>query len=391
MKKQNPQNPQKSEQQQPLKVLHLISSRGLYGAERIILNLIGSTDRTRFIPSLALLQVEGYPNMELIEAVQAKGAQGHVITCRKWVDLEAVGQTRELIRRENIALVHCHEMKGRLYGLLAAMGTPARLITTNHNWIRSDVLVTCFESLDAFYIRFFPKIVAVSPEVRQLMRRYLTPAKKMQVIINGIDMQEFRKDQQAREKIRREFHIAPETQLIGAFGRISPEKGQKYFLAAAAQVLKVFPEARFLIVGDGFQGEEMREYTVALGISKAVIFAGFRSDVAALYSALDIFVLPSLLEGTPMALLEAMATELPVIASDVGGVGRIIRHGENGLLVPSADANALAAEIRKLLTDDMTKATQLAKNAVLTVEARYSARKMSEDYMVIYDQLLSWS
>ena len=294
MTKQNRQN---IGEQQPLNVLHLISSRGLYGAERIILNLIGATDRRRFIPSLALLQAEGYPNMELIEAAGTKNAQGHVITCQKWIDIEAVRQTRKLIRRENIALVHCHEMKGRLYGLLAAIGTPARLITTNHNWIRSDFLVTCFESLDAFYIRFFPKIVAVSPEVRQLMRRYLTPDKKMQVIINGIDTQEFRKDTEARDRIRREFNIAPKTPLIGAFGRISPEKGQRYFLAAAAQVLNIFPEARFILVGDGFQGEEMRQYAVELGISDAVIFAGFRSDVAALYSALDIFVLPSLLEG----------------------------------------------------------------------------------------------
>ncbi|WPD24058.1 MAG: glycosyltransferase [Candidatus Electrothrix scaldis] len=380
-------NTQNTGQQQPLNVLHLISSRGLYGAERIILNLIGATDRSRFTPSIALLQAEGYPNMELINAAQAKDAQGHVITCRRWIDLEAVRQTRELIRRENIALVHCHEMKGRLYGLLSAMGTPARLITTNHNWIRSDFLVTCFESLDAFYIRFFPKIVAVSPEVRQLMRRYLTPARKMQVIINGIDMQEFRKDQGAREKIRGEFHLDPETPLIGVFGRISPEKGQKYFLAAAAQVLKIFPAARFILVGDGFQGEEMRQYAVELGISDAVIFAGFRLDVAAFYSALDIFVLPSLLEGTPMALLEAMSTQLPVIASEVGGVGRIIRNKENGLLVPPAAAEELAFAMLRLLRHP-EEADKLAVDALATIAERYSAKKMTDAYMHLYTELV---
>ncbi len=384
MTKQNTQN---AGEQPPSNVLHLISSRGLYGAERIILNLIGATDRRRFIPSLALLQAADYPNMELIKAAQAKNTQGHVITCRKWIDTEAVRQTRQLIRRENIALVHCHEMKGRLYGLLAAMGTPARLITTNHNWIRSDFLVTCFESLDAFYIRFFPKIVAVSPEVRQLMRRHLTPDKKMQVIINGIDMQEFRQDPESRDKIRREFKIAPKTPLIGAFGRISPEKGQRYFLAAAAQVLKVFPEARFILVGDGFQGEEMRQYTVELGISDAVIFAGFRPDVAAFYSALDIFVLPSLLEGTPMALLEAMSTQLPVIASEVGGVGRIIRAKENGLLAPSAHAEELASAMLWLLRHP-EEAERMAANALATIAERYSANKMTDAYMELYTELI---
>ncbi|MCI5133455.1 MAG: glycosyltransferase family 1 protein, partial [Candidatus Electrothrix sp. EH2] len=238
---------------------------------------------------------------------------------------------------------------------------------------------------DAFYIRFFPKIVAVSPEVRQLMRRYLIPAKKMQVIINGIDMQEFRKDAEERNRIRGEFYIAPETPLIGVFGRISPEKGQKYFLAAAAQVLKVFPEAQFILVGDGFQGDEMRQYAVELGISDRVIFAGFRPNIAAFYSALDIFVLPSLLEGTPMALLEAMSTELPVVASNVGGVGRIIRDEENGLLVPPADADELATGIRRLL-EDSAWAARLAKNGFYTVESSYSAQKMAEEYMNLYDE-----
>ena len=384
MKKQNTQN---TEQQQPLKVLHLISSRGLYGAERIILNLISATDRSRFTPSLALLQTADYPNMELIEAAQEKNAQEHVITCRKWIDLEAVRQTRELIRRENIAIVHCHEMKGRLYGLLAVRGTPARLITTNHNWIRSDFLVTCFESLDAFYIRFFPKIVAVSPEVRQLMRRYLTPDKKIQVIINGIDMQEFRKNTAARNKIRREFNIAPETPLIGVFGRISPEKGQKYFIAAAAQVLKVLPEAHFLIVGDGFQSEEMQQYVAELGISEMVLFAGFRPNVAEFYSALDIFVLPSLLEGTPMALLEAMSTELPVIASEVGGVGRIIQDKENGLLVPPADAEELASAMLRLL-QHLEEGDRMAVNGFATIAEKYSAKKMTDAYMRLYIELV---
>jgi glycosyltransferase involved in cell wall biosynthesis len=381
------QNRQNTGEQQPLNVLHLISSRGLYGAERIILNLISATDRSRFTPSIALLQAADYPNMELIEAAQAKNAQGHVITCRKWIDIEAVRQTRERIRQENIALVHCHEMKGRLYGLFAAMGTPARLITTNHNWIRSDFLVTCFESLDAFYIRFFPKIVAVSPEVRQLMRRYLTPDKKMRVIINGIDMQEFRRDAEARNRIRREFKIAPKTPLIGAFGRISPEKGQKYFLAAAAQVLKAFPDARFILVGDGVQGEEMRLHAVELGISDAVIFAGFRPNVAAFYSALDIFILPSLLEGTPMALLEAMSTQLPVIASEVGGVGRIVQNEKNGLLVPPANAEELASAMIRLLRHP-EEADRMAVDALTTIAERYSAKKMTDAYMNLYTELV---
>ena len=370
-----------------VKVLHLISSRGLYGAERIVVNLTAATDRERFTPSLALLQAAGKPNTELIEAIEEKQAKTHVVPSRRWIDLDAVRQIKQLVREEGIDLIHCHEMKGRLYGLLAARGTKARAMTTHHNWIRSDFLVTCFENFDGFYLRFFPKIVAVSQEVRQLMHRYLISDKKIEVIINGIDMQEFRRDQAARERIRQEFGIAPETPLIGTFGRLSPEKGQKHLITAAEQVLKTCPEARFLLVGDGFQGEEMREYAASLGIAEQVIFAGFRKDVAQLYSALDIFVLPSLLEGTPMALLEAMATALPAISSEVGGVGRIIEDGVNGLLVPPAEPEQLAAAILRLVKD-RAEAERLAKQALVTIAERYSAQRMAEAYMQVYEELL---
>ncbi|MCI5144430.1 MAG: hypothetical protein D3923_02640, partial [Candidatus Electrothrix sp. AR3] len=129
----------------PLKVLHLISSRGLYGAERIIINLTAATDHRRFIPHLALLRTEAFPNIELIEAVREKQAVPHVILCQKWLDREALRKIKQLIQEEEIDIVHCHEMKGRLYGLLATIGLKTRLITTNHNWIRSSFLVTCFE------------------------------------------------------------------------------------------------------------------------------------------------------------------------------------------------------------------------------------------------------
>ncbi len=372
----------------PPKVLHLINSRGLYGAERVLVNLIAATDRQRYSPQFCLLRTMSCPNQELLDAVTSKQVQPYVIPCRRWIDLAAVRQLKKLLKEERIDIIHSHGMKARLYGLLAAPGIPVRTITTHHNWIRSSLIETCFELLDAFYIRFYPKIVAVSPEVQQHMQRYLIPKKNTQVIINGVNMLEFRKNHTDRVRIRDEFSIAPETPLIGAIGRISPEKGQKFFIEATAQVLKSYPKACFVLVGDGGQSEEMRAYAEALGIARNVIFTGFRTDIAGWYSALDIFVLPSLLEGTPMALLEAMSTGVPVVATDVGGVGHIVQDEKNGLLVPSANADKLATGIKRLLTDS-TWMTQLAKNGLSTVASRYSAEKMAENYMTLYDEVAS--
>ncbi len=370
----------------PLKVLHLISSRGLYGAERIVLNLTAAVDRRRFTSHLALLQTEAYPNSDFIRAAEEKGAATHIIPCRRWVDPEALRRTQQVIKEKGIDIVHCHEMKGRLYGLFAAKGTPARLITTNHNWIRSGFLVACFETLDAFYIRFFPKIVAVSREVHQVMRCYFISSEKIRVVINGINMHEFQRDKSAGEKIRKKFGLDEDVPLIGAVGRVSPEKGHKYFITAAGEVLASFPRARFIIVGEGFQSEEMKIHAARLGIRDRIIFSGFSENIAACYSALDVFVLPSLIEGTPMALLEAMSAELPVIASRVGGIERIIRNEENGLLVSPANAQEAAAAIIRLLQDPV-KGKKMAKNAWETVAERYSARKMTDAYMKLYTEL----
>ena len=201
-------------------------------------------------------------------------------------------------------------------------------------------------------------------------------------------MNEFRQDKVAGNMVRNELGIDQKIPLIGAFGRISPEKGQKYFIAAAVRVLKVFPESRFLIVGDGFQREAMKEYAADLGISDNVIFAGFRKDISEFHSALDLFVLPSILEGTPMALLEAMSAESPVIATRVGGVGRIIQNGINGLLVSPANSKELAETIIKLLKNP-AKANHLAQNALRTISEKYSSKKMADEYMKKYIELTS--
>ncbi|MEZ4527995.1 MAG: glycosyltransferase family 4 protein [Desulfobacterales bacterium] len=378
----------KNRHSRPAKVLHLISSRGLYGAERIVINLSGAINQSRYLSHLGLLQSEKNPNRELVEAVREKRVQTHVIPCRRWLDLNAMRQIRKLIAREDIDIVHCHEMKGRLYGLVCTIGTKAKTVATNHNWIRSDFLVTCFESLDAFYIRFFPRIVAVSPEVKTLMQRYLIPKHRISVIINGIDMQGFRKNKAAGQRIRKEIGIPPEAILIGAIGRLSPEKGHRHFMEAAAQIAPAFPNARFLLVGDGPLREMLKTHALSLGLGERMIFAGFRKDIADCYCALDMFVLPSLLEGTPMSLLEAMSAQVPVIAARAGGVGRILTQGENGVLVSPGDSAELAAAISGLLQNP-AQARGLSANAFRTVLERYSAEKMARAYENIYAELLS--
>ncbi|MCW5198145.1 glycosyltransferase family 4 protein [Desulfobulbus sp. F3] len=367
----------------PIKVLHLISSRGLYGAERVIINLIAATDRSRVIPLLGLLQPKGCLLQEFVKAVRETTSVVHVIPCEKWIDRETIQTLILLIRKESVDIVHCHGMKGRLYGLIIATRTNIKLITTHHNWTGSDFRVSLFEIFDACYIRLFQKIIAVSPEVREMMLKLFIQDRKIQVIVNGIDENQFQKSEIKRRKIRGQFGINDDVTFIGTCGRISTEKGQKYFIEAVSHVVKTTNEVQFIIVGDGPQKSEMREYADMLGVSNKIIFAGFQSDVLSFYSALDIFILPSITEGTPMVLLEAMSCGLPVVATKVGGVVHIINNNEDGILVCPKESIELSSAIITLLKDK-EYAKHLSAKAMDRIKKYFSIKKMANEYMELY-------
>jgi glycosyltransferase involved in cell wall biosynthesis len=368
----------------PLKVLHLISSRGLYGAERVVINLTEAMDRQRFIPQVALLRNEGYPNIEFIEAF--KKTKVHVFPAKKWIDIKAIQSIKQLIIDEQFDIIHCHEMKGRLYALLCVCKRKNILITTHHNWIKNDFITSLFETFDAFYIRFFNRIIAVSYEVKNMLLKTMIPNEKIEVIINGIDTDHFKVNKDYRKKTRKELSVTDNIKLVGSFGRISYEKGHIYFVKAAIEVLKKNPNTKFLIIGNGPQEEEIKKYVLKQEASGSIFFLDFKENIKEYYSALDIFVLPSIIEGTPMALIEAMSVGIPVVAAKVGGVGNIIIHKENGMLVPPKDINQLSDAIIALLNDEkMSKF--LSKNASATVASSYSAKRMAMEYSNIYSKL----
>lgn len=372
----------------PMNILHLISSRGLYGAERVLINLVKHYDKRKITPYVALLRDSRAPAHELIEKVIQGGGREIVVPCRKWLDLKALNQVCASVRQHEIDLLHCHEMKGRLYGLFVSKRLYLPTLTTHHNWIRNKLSTTVFEALDAFYIRFFNKIIPVSAGVKKMLNKIAIPDKQMTVILNGIDLPEFRGDKYAARALRQSLKIDIEAPIVGIVGRLSIEKGHSFFLEAAQKVLQKNPYTRFIVVGDGELRNELQNQTRALMIENAVHFTGFQKNIADFYALMDICVMPSLLEGTPMALLEAMAAGVPMIASETGGIPRIITNGYNGVLVKPADSQALANAILQLM-EPPTDCQYLSTNAQKTIQAKYSATRMTRQYEDEYRRLLS--
>jgi glycosyltransferase involved in cell wall biosynthesis len=235
--------------------------------------------------------------------------------------------------------------------------------------------------------RFADKVVANADAVKDfVIKTEGCPADKIVVIPNGIN-DEFVANG-SREQERAALGFESRDHVIGTLGRLAWKKGHEYFLEAASVVLRADPQAIFAVVGDGPLRGPLEEKARTLGIAHRVKFLGQRLDSQAVISLFDIFVLPSVIEGMPNALLEAMALEKPVVVTDAGGNAEVVRHNESGLVVPTRDAEALARAILQLLKDPAL-AQRYATSARQSVRQRFSFRQTLQAMETLYEEMLA--
>jgi glycosyltransferase involved in cell wall biosynthesis len=241
----------------------------------------------------------------------------------------------------------------------------------------------CF--LDSLWIRFFDRIVAVSNDVKKDMLKYKIPEKKIRVIDNGISLERFERLVETR-KMKTQLGFEEKTRVIGTVGSLVVEKGHIYLLEAARQILDVVQDLKFLIIGDGPLRMALEEKSEELGIKKNVIFMGRRENVQELLMAMDIFVLPSIKEGLPIALLEAMAAKRPVVATRVGAIPRVIGSKDIGVLVEPRDISGLRDALVSLI-DDPERMDLLARRGFGRVSMDFSSDGMCKHYLELYEEI----
>lgn len=364
-----------------MKILQLISSSGCYGAENVLLNLVGIDSQSRAQNLLATFHNRHNPNLELYQRARERGISAEEIVCRGRADWRALMQLRRLLRAESIDIVHTHGYKADLYGYLAARLEAKPVIATCHNWLDHGAKLTAYNRLDRFVLQSFDAVAAVSePIARQLVASGV-PAGRIAVVANGIDIRAF--DPRTRKS------ALPESKdlVIGAVSRLELQKGFEHLLNAFPTVRQSFPSARLLIVGEGPDRGRIEELIKQRGLHNAVTLAGQQTDMPTVYASMDLFVLPSLNEGLPMTLLEAMAASKPIIATRVGAIPKVISHRTTGLLVEPADSVGLASAITLLLSDRSLRLQQ-AQNARSHVERCYSAEAMAQSYHAMYTNVL---
>ena len=228
--------------------------------------------------------------------------------------------------------------------------------------------------------------VAVSDRVASAIQRELGGSpEKIAIIHNAVDLGRYgRGGREAdRLRVRSSLGLGPASRLAITVATLKPQKGHRYLIEAAQALVSEFPDLHFAFVGDGELREELLARVRALGLAERVHFLGSRGDVSELLAASDLFVLPSLWEGLPMALIESMASGLPVVATDVSGTEEVVTSGETGLLVPPGDAVALAGAIARLLTRP-DEAQALANAARARVAANFGAAKQAREHIALY-------
>jgi glycosyltransferase involved in cell wall biosynthesis len=302
------------------------------------------------------------------------------------LDWRVVGALLEVCRRERVAIWHGHDYKSNLLGLLLRPLWPMRLVTTVHGWVQRTSRTPLYYAVDRLCLPRYERVICVSTDLQQeCLRRGVRPARCL-LIENGVDTTTFAR-RGDRAEAKRQLGVSPRGMLIGAIGRLSEEKGFDLLIRAVANLLREGADVQLLIAGDGGQKTELQALIAELGCAERVRLLGYCADTRVLYEAFDIFALSSRREGLPNVVLEALAMGVPVVATRIAGVPRLIRHEENGLLVEPEAGEPLREALARLAGDAELRA-RLAQAGRKTVESNWSFEVRMQRVAALYDGML---
>jgi glycosyltransferase involved in cell wall biosynthesis len=367
-----------------MRVLHLISSGGMYGAEVMLLNLAGAQKRLGCEPIVGVFRNKHLPHIEVAEEARARGLQVEIFNCSGRFNHKPLGAIRNILRKEDVSLVHGHGYKSNFYGYFAANALGLPFVATCHLWTAATPAIRFYEFLDSLLLRRANRVVGVSDAISNTLRKSGLSAEKVSTIHNGTD---FSLCGDASPTLRRELGIG-DRMLIGSVGRLEEQKGFEYFLRTAREVLVEFPNTLFVVVGEGSLRSKLEGLIQKWGLGTSVLLVGQRNDMPGVYASLDLFVLASIDEGMPMTILEALASGNPVIATAVGAVGKLVIPEKTGLLVEPRDVPALRDAILRCL-GNQSFAQTLGKNGQEHVQTSFSAQGMARKYMELYEGVLA--
>jgi glycosyltransferase involved in cell wall biosynthesis len=365
-------------------VVHLMASPFFGGPERQVLGLARSLPahfRTTFLtfaerglsrPFLGKARELGF------DAIALRENTPHL--------LRAASEVAEHLRGLRADVLCCNGYKPDVVGYLAARRCGVPVVAIAHGWTGVTWKVRFNEMVDRLVLHGMDCTVCVSGAQAAKVRRALVPARRVVVIRNGIFTAPFDTIDPHYGDLLRAFFPGRPALIVGAAGRLSPEKGFDQYVEAAALVCMRRPDVGFVLFGDGPLRGKLQEQVAARGLRDRFILAGFRSDVDCFLSHLQLAVLSSHTEGLPVAVLEAMAARLPVVATAVGGTPEVIEDGVTGHLIPPGDTAALARRIIDCLADDKER-LRMGQRGRRRVEEHFTFAAQARQYKALFERL----
>ncbi len=365
-----------------IRILQTIRQGKIGGGETHVLDLVSTLNKNKY-ESIVLSFTEG----PMVDKMKEMGVKTHVIYTEKPFDRSVWGSVKDILEEEKIEIVHAHGTRANSNTFSAAKKLGIPLLYTVHGWSfhnDQNFLVKTVRTFgEKFLVKNAKKTICVSnSNYEDGAKRF--SMKNATVITNGINLAKFDLTKSFKD-IRKEFNIKEDEVLVGFIARMTSQKDPFTLLKAIARI-PADSKIKFLIIGDGDSKEAVLKMADELKINSRVIFEKFRQDIPDVLHGIDIFCLPSLWEGLPIALLEAMAMAKAVVATAIDGTKEVIVHEKNGLLVPVMNPDELANALIRLANDKALR-EQLSKEARLTVEKDYNVERMTREVEKIYDEL----
>ena len=360
----------------PIRIVFCITELDVGGAERALVTLATGLDPEQFSPTVICLG----PEAALCEPLREAGIDVHCLNAKSIFNVDILFRLIGLLRKLKPQILQTFLFHANILGRIAGWFAGVK-------YVLSGIRVA--EKRSRWYLRIdrwtnflVTKNVCVSQAVANFtIQEGGIRAEKVCVIPNGVDIERF--DEATPLDLMAEFGIPKDASVMVFVGRLDPQKGIRVLMEALPNILREFPIAHFLFVGEGGERPWLEQQIAELDVGSRIHLVGFRGDIPAILKASNLLVLPSLWEGMPNVLLEAMAAALPVVATDVQGVSEVLQDGKLGVIVPPCEADELTAGIRSLLQSSDHRNT-LSNSSYLHVKANFTTRKMICKYADLY-------
>lgn len=366
-----------------IRILELRSALGSGGGpEKTILLGAAHTDPAQYSVTVTYIRDLRDEAFDLDKRAAELGVEFVPVTERSSFDPRVLTQLYRLIREREIDIVHAHDYKTDSFALPLCGLAGAIPMSTAHGWAKFGRKDRLYNRWDKWILGRYPLVIAVSTKIQSQLVEVGAKTDRVRVIRNGVDTEVFRPDPETGRRLRMAEGLPPDAKVIGAVGRLSDEKRFELLLEVTAR-LGLYA----VLVGEGDERGTLEKRAAELGIGDRVKLLGHRSDARDCHQMFDLYLQTSDTEGIPNALLEAMAVETPVVATDVGGTAEIIENEVHGLLVSKGDVDQMASAVRRTIEDRESTSGRVAR-ARDRVEAELSFRHRMEHLEGIYDELV---